>query len=274
MQFIGANQLLGGATGNFDGHAHVFRSDLPMTAERRYTPDYDAEFPAYAELLRKHGLNGALLVQPSFLGTDNSYLLTQLTAAAVMPDLIVRGVATLDPRTSVNEITDLSNAGIVGIRLNLVGGSARNFDIEPLDTLLRNIDAVGWHVELHCEGPLLAPLLESLLRRCRTVVVDHLGLPDCKAPLECTGLSAILAAPIGRVFVKASAPYRVFATLTVREAALCCAPIIDRLANGIGSDHLVWGSDWPWTRFENQHSFSDTLGWFDLADDYQASVTI
>ena len=273
MRFSGANELLGQASGRFDGHAHVFRSDLPMIADRRYTPSYDAELRAFVELLRNNGLDGALLIQPSFLGTDNSYLLSQLLAATAIPNMTVRGVATLDPDTSKEEISELSNAGIVGLRLNLIGGSARVFDIEPLDKLLRRIDAFGWHVELHCEGALLAPILGSLLKRCRAIVVDHLGLPDGNAPLECTGLSAILAAPLGRVYVKASAPYRVFSQVAGDEAALRCAPVVDRLVNGIGNRHLVWGSDWPWTRFENLHSYTDTLAWFQCAEDRKASAS-
>lgn len=38
VQLNGAGALLGDMTGRFDGHAHVFRRDLPMTQTRRYTP--------------------------------------------------------------------------------------------------------------------------------------------------------------------------------------------------------------------------------------------
>ena len=57
MRFCGANRLLGGLPGRFDGHAHVFRADLSMIAERRYTPDYDAELASFLHLLRTHDLN-------------------------------------------------------------------------------------------------------------------------------------------------------------------------------------------------------------------------
>ena len=190
-------------------------------------------------------------------------MLSQLVEAQKTPDVTLRGVAMLDPATSVDEIMRLSDAGIVGMRLNLIGGGARDFDVAPWDGLLRQIDKAGWHVEVHCEGAFLPPLLEVLLSRCEKVVVDHFGLPNANAPLDCSGLSAITNAPAGRVFVKISAPYRVFPALPVADAAHRSAPILNRLIESIGEDQLVWGSDWPWTRFEDRHSYGAALGWFE-----------
>jgi len=28
-----------------------------------------------------------------------------------------------------------------------------------------------------------------------------------------------------------------------------------------GHENMLWGSDWPWTGFEDRHSFTDTLHW-------------
>jgi predicted TIM-barrel fold metal-dependent hydrolase len=61
-----------------DSHAHVFSRDLHLIGARRYTPEYDATLGQYLEHLQTHGLSHGVLVQPSFLGTDNSYLLAAL----------------------------------------------------------------------------------------------------------------------------------------------------------------------------------------------------
>lgn len=262
MLFTGVNRLMGGQCGRFDGHAHVFHTGLPMIAGRRYTPDRDALPGDLAGLLRQHGLDGAILVQPSFLGTDNGFLLETLAIRAP----IFRGVVMLDPDTSAAEIAELTTRGVIGMRLNLVGGFAQGFDVALWDGLLRRIDDAGWHVELHCEGPMLPPVLEALLGRCRTVVIDHLGLPDAAAPLDCVGHRAIIGAQARRVMVKVSGPYRVFPQISSQEAEVRCRPILDSLSDALGTESLIAGSDWPWTRFEGRHRYADTLAWFGQAE--------
>lgn len=251
--------LMAGLEGRFDGHAHVFRADLPMTTPRRYTPDYDAELSNYAALLRANGLDGGLLVQPSFLGTDNSFLLAALDAAP--SDLTFRGVVMLDPGATIEEIHALTKTGITGLRLNLVDGGVQEFDIDLWDGLLRRIDADGWHVELHCEGALLPPLLKALLARCATVAIDHFGLPDPSAPLDCPGHRAIVRAPPERVVIKTSAPYRVFPGVDSDMAAKHCNALYRNLFDHLGPSQLIWGSDWPWTRYERRHVYLRCLEW-------------
>src|SRR5258708_22274183 len=63
-----------------DTHAHVFERGLPMPDARRYAPDEDALLGTYLHHLDTHGMAHGVLVQPSFLGTDNSYLLQALRA--------------------------------------------------------------------------------------------------------------------------------------------------------------------------------------------------
>lgn len=53
-------------------HAHVFARDLPLTSDRRYAPAYDATIDDYLGMLDRNGMSHGVLVQPSFLGTDNS----------------------------------------------------------------------------------------------------------------------------------------------------------------------------------------------------------
>ena len=76
-----------------DSHAHVFLQGLALADTRRHTPDYDAPLTQYLGLLDAHGLSHGVLVQPSFLGTDNSHLVQALRAAPAR----LRGVAVVDP---------------------------------------------------------------------------------------------------------------------------------------------------------------------------------
>ena len=61
-----------------DSHAHVFKRGLPLSDTRRYAPDYDATPEQYIEILDRNGVSNAVLVQPSFFGTDNSYMVEAL----------------------------------------------------------------------------------------------------------------------------------------------------------------------------------------------------
>jgi len=63
-----------------DTHAHVFLKNLPLVPGHRYTITYDASLDQYLAMLDRHGMSNGVLIQPSFLGTDNRYLLSALLA--------------------------------------------------------------------------------------------------------------------------------------------------------------------------------------------------
>ena len=268
----GANTLMGLPGLALDGHAHVFEHTLPMVSTRRYAPDRDALLSTYANHLLASDLDGGLLVQPSFLGTDNSYLQAALEAGkaqtfrtrdGVEKSMEFRGVVTLPSDARADQLAALTASGIIGMRFNLFGQPVSRFDIGPWRTLLTQISDLGWHVDLHCEGAVLAEVLPQLLDHASTVTVDHFGLPDTTAPLDCPGQQAILSAQRGTVFVKASGPYRVFRKIPSHEAARMCDSVFAQLHEQLGPQYMMWGSDWPWTQFEAHHSFGDTRHWLD-----------
>lgn len=257
----GANVLTAHPTGRFDGHAHVFGLSAPLAENRRYTPDHEATLADYLALLKAHGLNGSILVQPSFLGTNNSFMLNCISECRGT-DMTMLGVAVLEPDAKADKIASLKDAGVVGIRFNLAGeGMADKFDLASWKPLLKLVNDAGWHVELHAFGTDVARLLPMLLDHADRVVVDHFGRPDAAMPLDCPGQKAILDAERGRVFVKASGPYRVFPKLPSNEAAERCIPLFKRFLAELGPDRLLWGSDWPWTLFEGRHDYAATTAW-------------
>ena len=249
--------------GLIDGHAHVFHRALPMSPGRRYTPDHDASLETYLDLLRRHGVTGAVLVQPSFLGSDNSHLLQVLQASRQdprMPDL--HGVAVVDPLTPLAVLRAMRDIGVVGLRLNLVQQYTPEFEAPAWEAFFSAVEVLDWTIELHIEGPRLPDVLPALLERCSSLVVDHFGLPDPVAPLRCAGFRRLLKAPPGRIAIKASAPYRVFPGRPLDRAARDCAPLYRALADALGDDALVWGSDWSWTQNQRGQSYADTLDWY------------
>ena len=245
-----------------DGHAHVFLKSLPMAEGRRYTPRYDALPERYFELLQEQRLNGALLVQPSFLNTDNSYLLEVLAMAKkIFPAHWFRGVAVLDPSTSEEEMWRLKDAGIVGVRLNYLSRPFPDLDSPLWSTHLNRIQTVGWHVEVHVEGSRLASILDRLTISNHHIVIDHFGLPKTVSPTECEGFQSLINDRHSGICVKISAPYRVFPQLPSDQAARECGKLARILLDAIGPERLIWGSDWPWTKYETGHSYEMCLKW-------------
>ena len=258
MNGSGFGALIGVPAGRYDGHCHVFTADLPMAKERRYTPRYDAVPQSLCEHLRTFGLSGALLIQPSFLGSDNSYLLDCLERLGSESGLVFRGVIVLD-RCSVwdwGRLRELGRKGIVGVRLNLFGngGDFRYGDWRPQ---LAAIERLGWHIELHVESERLPAILPQLARHHSRIVIDHFGL--IREIDANPGLQAILGLPIESTWIKASAAYRIYPEHERYDDVRWLAPLYRIYADRFGPDRIIWGSDWPFTQFEDRMNYARAL---------------
>lgn len=64
-----------GLNGFIDTHAHAFTKALPRAAQIRYSPEYDATYDDFLAAMKPFSFDRGVLVQPSFLGFDNSYVL-------------------------------------------------------------------------------------------------------------------------------------------------------------------------------------------------------
>lgn len=232
-----------------DTHAHVFHRGLTLATGRRYTPGYDAPLEAYLEQLDHNGLSYGVLVQPSFLGTDNSYLLDCLRRAPQR----LRGVAVIDPAATHDRLLEMAEAGVVGIRLNLVGRPIPDFGGSDWGPLLEQIGRLEWHVEVQRDASGLAAILPGLLDAGVSVVVDHFGLPDPVAGACDLGFQQLLEFGRSRqVWVKLSAPYRLGPDSARLASTLC-----PWLRGAFGLKRLMWGSDWPHTQFEGTENYED-----------------
>jgi predicted TIM-barrel fold metal-dependent hydrolase len=227
-----------GVTG-VDTHAHIFEKTLKFAAQSRYTPDYDATVTMFLANLDANGLSHGVLVQPSFLGTDNAYMLAGIAQAA--PRL--KGIAVIEPPITEDELDRLAAQNVVGIRLNLIGREIPDLAGGDWKPLLGSLSRRGWQVEIQDEAKRLPDVLPLLLETDLNLVVDHFGRPDPDLGVEDPGFKYLLSlGSTRRVWVKLSAPYR----LSDEIAQAAISPLKDTF----GIDRLLWGSDWPHTQYE------------------------
>jgi len=233
-----------------DAHAHVFTRDLDLAAERRYAPGYDAPLAQYLAHLHRHGFSHGVLVQPSFLGTDNSYLLSALRQA---PERL-RGVVVLAPDTNPVVLERLAAQGVVGIRLNLVGKAMPDLRDPAWKRFISRIAEFGWHVELHRHVDDLPELVNQLLPSGARLVIDHFGRPDAALGVHHLGFAQVLALGANeQVWLKVSGLYRLGGTDEQQLAfAREAMPLLEQR---FSAQRLVWGSDWPHTQHEHHMSF-------------------
>ncbi|TGE01077.1 amidohydrolase family protein [Methylobacterium nonmethylotrophicum] len=231
-----------------DTHAHVFTRALTLAGERRYAPDYDASIADYLAMLDRNGMARGVLIQPSFLGTDNGYLLTALRQA---PERL-RGIAVLAPEAGPETMRDLAEAGVVGLRLNLIGRPDPDLGAPVWQTHLARVKDLGWQIEVQAEARRLVHLLPPLVAAGIPVVIDHFGRIDPALGIADPGFEQLLGFGAGGgVWVKLSGAYRNGSGEAGRQTARAAA---ERLRASFGAGRLLWGSDWPHTQFETQAS--------------------
>lgn len=249
-----------------DSHAHVFVKGLPLAARRRHAPEYDATIAQWLAHLDACGLSHGVLVQPSFLGTDNHHML-----AAMAPHRQrMHCVGMLDPTIDEPVLERLDAQGMVGVRLNLVGLDLPDLTTPTWQAFLARMRDLDWHLELHREGHDLPGLLSAIAPSGCRVVLDHFGRPGADQAADAsTFIDLVRAAQAGRVWFKLSAAYRsARRSLTPRDArdhGLAAADAelararATRLLETMGPERLVWGSDWPHTQHEDLIDFGGSL---------------
>ena len=220
-----------------DTHAHAYSTYIEGLT---YVPKKLISVEQYLYQLDQHDIRGGVLIQPSFLGFDNSYLLHSLEKYPHQ----LRGVVVLKEETSFDVLQELDKKGVRGIRLNLFN---QFFQINSYEPLFEKIHQLNWHVEIYAQGEHLIPTLNSIHNKSLKVVIDHFGLPQT---LQDEHFQCMLQSHLN-LYVKLSAPYR-FACRLLTQA-------IELIIKHRGIDKILWGSDYPFTRFEEVFSYQQSL---------------
>jgi 2-pyrone-4,6-dicarboxylate lactonase len=222
--------------GAVDAHAHVIGAppDHPLVETRSYTPP-GAPATAYLRMLDQTGMTYGVLVQVSVHGTDNRLLVETLRAH---PERL-RGIAVVALDAPERDLAALKEAGVVGLRLNVLYGGGIGFDqVERYGALCREM---GWHLQFLIDARDLPPLAARLARLPVPFVVDHMGHMPVAAGVDDPGFRTLAALVRDGAWVKLSGAYRLTDqgppyrdTIPFARALVAAAP-----------ERCLWGSDWP-----------------------------
>jgi 2-pyrone-4,6-dicarboxylate lactonase len=227
-----------------DTHAHVMgpAARFPYAKERIYTPP-DSTADDYRQLLAALGVERAVLVQPSVYGIDNTAMLDTMRQFGKG----VRAVAVTDSAISSREIEALHNAGVRGLRFNVVD-RREDKNVVPaamLRDVAKRIAPFGWHIELLVNVDEAKDFASAVADIPVPIVLGHLGYPKSGArswtqhPAFADMLRLI---DKGRCWIKLTGPYRITGCVDLPYDD------VDAAAHALvaaAPQRLVWGTDWP-----------------------------
>lgn len=225
--------------GRGDYHAHIFKANEFAVENPLYVPDYDATVEQYIAALHDHGLSWGTLVQPSFLGFDNTVVLNALEEHEDM----FRGVICVnpeDPLSSVNELKQWHDLGVRGVRINQYTPPIPDLSHPDWRKFAGVLADMDWFLQFFVGPSDIARLTDTFRELPCIVVIDHLGLP-ADTDVEKHPIMPLLELP--GFWVKASGAYR-------------CGPgaalaMVDEMSRR-GFNRLVPSSDWPHTQFDGE----------------------
>ncbi len=227
--------------GAVDAHCHVFgpADVFPYAPERKYTP-CDAPKEKLFALRDYLGFSRNVIVQATCHGADNRALVDALKAAKGL----ARGIATVRPSVTSDELQALDEAGVRGVRFNFV---KRLVDATPREVYLgiaERIAELGWHIVVYFEAHELADLVPFLNSLPTTNAVDHMGRPDLAKGVDNPDFRRFveLMAANPRIWSKVTCPERL--SISGPPDYDDFVPFAREIVRSF-PDRVLWGTDWP-----------------------------
>ncbi len=241
-----------------DSHTHVWTDDKVAYPRLQSSRDYSPLRFTPEDFFRHAspaGVRRVVLIQMSFYGFDNSYMLDVMRARPG----VFAGVARVDSSSAAPDVAmkALKTQGV------------RGFRIVSSDSTGSWLDDPGMNAMWECgrdESLLMCPIinppaLPMVERMCdrhpdSRVVIDHLGRVGITGQIEEQDVRALCAMARHRnVFVKVSAFYGLGRKQAPYHDLI---PMVRRTFDAFGPERLMWGSDCPF-QVQSGHSYKDSI---------------
>jgi predicted TIM-barrel fold metal-dependent hydrolase len=250
-----------------DAHAHIWTEDTdhyPLAAGWKKADMQPRHFPAETLLqqARAAGVSRVNLIQMSFYGFDNSYMLDMM---ALYPDAFA-GTAVIDPADRPAErMTELGKKRVRafriypglerGIRPN--AGAGKEWLAAPAYELMFAAGAKNNQAISCLIGPDALPDLDRMCRRFpeTPVIIDHLCRIGVDGMIRAEDLAALCdMASHPRVLVKIGAFY---ALGKKQPPYTDLGPLVQRVVRAFGAKRCMWESDCPYQIVD--HAYADSI---------------
>ena len=225
--------------GACDTHFHVFgpAKRFPFGEGRAYTPA-DAPKESLFAMHKLMGIERGVVVQSAAHAFDNSAAADLI--AAKPKDYV--GVALAPVSISPGEIQNLNRRGFRGVRFHYMQHLGKGATIDEVISFAAKLVDIGWHLQIHTEGAVLAELAPALKRSPVPVVIDHIGRVDASKGLHQPDFSNLVSLlKNSHIWVKVSGCERISRQSSPWKDAI---PFARKLVEEFPAQ-TVWGTDWP-----------------------------
>ncbi|MGV3486919.1 MAG: amidohydrolase family protein [Planctomycetaceae bacterium] len=244
-----------------DAHVHVWTPDTKRYPLAQPFQVSDMQPPSFtAEQLFAHsrpaGVGRIVLIQMSFYGYDNSYMLDTMAAHPG----IFSGVAIVDPQAAhvAEQIRELSTRGVRGLRIHPgPQQAARWTQDEAMSTVWKAAGELGIAICLLI-NPSDLPHVDAMCAKFPgvRVVIDHFARVGMSGQIESQPLETLCRlSRFPDVFVKTSAFY---ALGKKQPPYVDLIPMIRRLYDSYGAERLMWASDCPY-QVQGEHTYEESI---------------
>lgn len=220
--------------GACDAHHHIYDPRFP------YLPNARKQAPAtvvdYFAFRKKMGTSRDVIVLPSAYGTNNDPLLFfegQMGGNT-------RSIAVVHANVSDSELKDLNAVGVRGVRIQFGSGGSGFFKRDEIEPIARRIQPLGWHVQFHMPGALLAELEPVILALPTPIVIDHMGHASSIDQPQYKTVRKLL--DTGRGWIKVSG---INMDSKVGPPTYSDTAAVARSYIRANPQRVVWGSNWP-----------------------------
>ena len=246
--------------GWIDAHVHVWtpKTKKYPNAKGRDRKGLRASFTPeelFSEC-RPHGVSRIVLIQMSFYGHDNSYMLDVMDRHKGL----FGGVAIVDETAPdlAKRMRALRRRGVRGFR---VYANAKNASAWEKSNDMKKMwrEAAKTHQSICCLAD--PDALPSITRLCKehpetSVVIDHFARIGMRGKIRQEQLDQLLRlSSFKRVAVKTSAFYALGAKAPPYDDL---ADMIRQLRDSYGADRLMWASDCPF-QVEDKHTYKASI---------------
>lgn len=248
---------------NIDAHVHIWNADRDRYPVASDTDPAKIAPPTFSpeELQAEQegtGVERTVLIQMSFFGFDNSYMIDTIVAA---PERY-RGVAVIDherdPAEIRAEMDGLKEHGVRGYRLSASAERAGTWGDSPGIQAMWAHGAENGQAMCLLADPGALPAIRTMVEKHpgTPVVIDHFARLGMRGNVDQEQLDQLLGlADFSRINVKTSAFY---ALGKKQPPYTDLSPMFRQLRDAYGSERLMWGSDCPY-QVQDGHSYRASL---------------